>query len=426
MLLVGNGGREHALAWKLAREASGAELLFTGGNAGLEELAEPAPLSPLDVPGLLDLARRRAVDLTVIGPEAPLAAGLADAFAEAGLRVFGPRRAAAEIESRKAFAKDFLRRHAIPTAEYRSFTGVADAEAFLRAGEGPIVVKASGLAAGKGAVLCEDRAEAVRVAGEMLREGAFGEAGREIVVEKRLEGRELSVIALTDGETIRPLLPARDHKRALEGDRGPNTGGMGAVAPVPDVGEEVLEEIAAQVLAPTVRGLANEGRSFRGALYAGLMLTEGGPQVIEFNARFGDPETQVLLPLLESPLLELLLACAEPRRGSVSLAELEPTWRAGAACCVVAASAGYPGAYERGHRIDLGTDRPEAVVFHAGTERHAGELMTAGGRVLAVTGLGADAEAARRAAYARLEAVRFPGITYREDIGLARRGPGDA
>jgi phosphoribosylamine--glycine ligase len=306
------------------------------------------------------------------------------------------------------------------------------------------VVKASGLLGGKGAVVCETRADAREVASAMLRGGAFGEAGREIVIEERLEGRELSVIALTDGAEVRILLPARDHKRALDGDRGANTGGMGAIAPVPEVTAELVEQVLETILRPAARGLAAEGRPFRGALYAGLMLTRAGPSVVEFNARFGDPETQVILPLLEGSLLDLLRACAEPAAPDVRLGELEPAWAQRAACCVVATSKGYPGAYERGSPIELGEAAPaiplggrddggygplegasgtlrhdHAIVFHAGTARREGRLVTAGGRVLGVTGLGADAVSARQAAYDRLREISFEGMHYRTDIGVA-------
>jgi phosphoribosylamine--glycine ligase len=476
ILIVGQGGREHALLWRLRRDVPEAWFAFTGRNAGMQRHAEAVDVAPDDVEGVVALARSRRPDLTVIGPEAPLAAGLADALAAEGLAVFGPSRAASEIESSKSFAKSFMARHGIPTAAWRSFTDAAQADRWLAAGEGPVVVKASGLAAGKGALVCADRAEARAAADDMLRGGAFGNAGSEIVIEERLEGRELSVIALTDGSAVRPLLPARDHKRALDGDRGPNTGGMGAVAPVPDVGDDVLEDIRVRVLEPAVRGLAAEGRTFRGALYAGLMLTAEGPRVIEFNARFGDPETEVILPLLEGSLLDLLLACAwsgprrmppsapgsrsrasTPVRGAPALIELEPRWRAAAACCVVAASAGYPERYERGLPIrfddgavegdagdggrsvdrarderrsngDRGSPGPQSagtggrswsVVFHAGTALRDGDVVTAGGRVLAVTGVGPDAGSARQAAYARLSRISFPGLHARRDIGVA-------
>ena len=425
ILIVGNGGREHALLWKLRRDAPGAEFFFTAGNAGMAEIAEPIELAPTDVPGLLRFAGARRVDLTVIGPELPLAMGIVDAFADAGLAVFGPRRAAAEIEASKAFAKSFMVRQEIPTADFQIFTDPGAADAFLRTSEGPIVVKASGLMGGKGAVVCATRDEAREVAAAMLRAGTYGEAGREVVIEQLLEGTELSLIALTDGGSVLPLLPVRDHKRVFEGERGPNTGGMGAIAPVADVTPDLLEEIAERVLRPAVRALTAEGRPFRGALYAGLMLTESGPRVVEFNARFGDPETQAILPLLESSLLELLLACAEPGRAaaarrstSARLVELAPRWREGAACCVVVAAAGYPGPYDRGLPIELGEETPEALVFHAGTARRGGQLVSAGGRVLGVTGLGADAAGARAAAYARLERVQFEGMHYRRDIGL--------
>jgi phosphoribosylamine--glycine ligase len=451
LLIVGDGGREHALLWKLRRDAPFAEIFFSGRNAGMEKLARSVDLSATDVPGLGELAERHAMDLTVVGPEAALAAGIVDHFRDRGLRIFGPTRLAAEVESSKAFAKAFMRRHAIPTAEFHCFTDYAAAAAFLAKGEGPIVVKASGLLGGKGAVVCKSRAEARDVAAAMLRDGSYSEAGREVVIEELLRGREVSVIALTDGQAFRLLLPARDHKRLLDGDEGPNTGGMGAIAPVEEFSTSELEEIGERIVTPALRGLAAEGRPFQGALYAGLMLTEAGPSVIEFNARFGDPETQAVLPLLDSSLLDLLVVCAQPSSTAyrVSLAELVPRWRAGAACCVVVASAGYPGAYDRGAPIDLGDDQPdrrgrgravqtdgstptdmtddagelEAIVFHAGTERADSRLVTSGGRVLGVTGIGADLEQARRAAYQRLDRISFAGMRYRRDIGVAAEIP---
>lgn len=416
ILVVGNGGREHALLWKLRRDAPDAELFVTRGNGGTDGLATRLPFDAADIQPLAGWAEKEGIHLTIVGPEAPLADGIANHFGSRGLHVFGPTQSAAEIETSKAFAKALMAQHGIPTAGFGTFTEVAAAEAFLSARQGPVVVKASGIAAGKGAVVCETLAEAQSAVREMLEAGRFGDAGRQIVIEEFMRGEELSVFALCDGEHAVPLLAAQDHKRVGEGETGPNTGGMGAYAPVSLVDEALVERIRGEILQPTLAALAEAGRPFRGLLYAGLMLTVDGPKVVEFNARFGDPETQVILPLMQSSLLDPLLEIA---RGG-SIAGLEPAWHAGAAATTVLASGGYPGPYETGRPISIpaGLAAQEGVIiFHAGTRRTDQGLVTNGGRVLSVTGLGDDvAEAAARSREAASQ-IHFPGAYFRGDIG---------
>lgn len=409
VLLVGSGSREHALAWKLAQSPLLGQLFIAPGNPGTAQLGHNVPVDAEAIPLLVDVARRQRVGLVVVGPEAPLAAGLADACTAAGIPVFGPSTAAARIESSKVFAKQLMARAGIPTAAAHTFGDPAEAIAFVRASRAPWVVKADGLAAGKGVVVAED-VDATIAAIERLMATS---AGRRIVLEQRLSGPEVSVLALCDGTTLLPLPPARDHKRLLDGDAGPNTGGMGAYAPV-DLDAETFEQIVERLMRPAVRALAEAGTPFRGALYAGVILTEDGPQILEFNARFGDPEAQVILPLIEGDLLAALLACAEGR--------LQPDmlgWGSGAAACVVLAAAGYPDAPRRGDPITgiEALDEPGVLLFHAGTAWQDGELVTNGGRVLGVTGLGRTLPAALARAYAAVEQIRFDGMQYRRDIG---------
>ncbi len=423
ILIVGNGGREHALLWKLRQDAPDAEFFVTLGNGGTAGLATPLPFKPGELQALAGWAENQAVDLVVVGPEAPLAEGMVDHFGMRGIPIFGPTAKAAEIESSKAFAKRLMAKHGIPTAAFHTFRELPAAEDCIRRTGAPVVVKASGLAAGKGAVVCDTVDEALAAAREMLGGGAFGEAGSEIVVEEFMRGEELSVFALADGTTVLPMLPAQDHKRAGEGETGPNTGGMGAYAPVSLATPELMERVTREVLLPTVAAMAAEGRPFRGLLYAGLMLTADGPKVVEFNCRFGDPETQVVLPLLASSLLEPMLAIA---RGG-SLAGMELRWRPGAAATTVLASGGYPGDHRTGLPVEIPRELGEdagLLIFHAGTREEAGALVTCGGRVLAVTALAPTvAEAAERS---RLAAGRitFEGRQFRRDIGWreARRG----
>jgi len=419
ILIVGNGGREHALLWKLRRDAPDAEFFITLGNGGTSGLATSVPIPPADVERLADWASRSAVDLTVVGPEIPLAGGIVDVFEERGLRIFGPTRAAAEIESSKAFAKDLMRRYGIPTAKYEVFDRLEPALRHVEALGGPLVVKASGLAAGKGAVVCPTTEEALTAVREMLGSGAFGSAGERVVIEEFMEGEELSVFAICDGESLVQLLAAQDHKRIGEGDRGPNTGGMGAYAPVAVATPETMERIRAEVMEPTLRALAAEGRPYRGFLYGGLMLTADGPRVVEFNCRFGDPEAEVVLPLMESPLLDLLLAVAGGE-GLEGTGGETIRWREGYAVTTVLASGGYPDAYPTGFPIDVPPDLGDdldVVVFHAGTAMRGEERVTAGGRVMAVTGLGPTIEAAAERSRDAAERIRFEGRVYRRDIG---------
>ncbi|ABC82237.1 phosphoribosylamine--glycine ligase [Anaeromyxobacter dehalogenans] len=415
VLVVGSGGREHALAWKISRSPLVRALFAAPGNPGIARVATLVPLAATDVAGLVAWVRQNAIDLVVVGPEAPLVAGLVDRLQEAGVPAFGPAAAAAEIEGSKAFAKDVMRAAGIPTAEYETFDEVAPAVAWARARDGRVVVKADGLAAGKGVVVCGDAAEAEAALRAMLVDRVHGGAGARVVVEERLEGPEASCICFTDGERVRLLAAAQDHKRIFDGDRGPNTGGMGAFSPTPNVTPEVAGMVERDVLLPAVRELARRGRPFRGALYAGLMLTPRGPRVLEFNARLGDPETQPILLRMASDVVPALLASA---RGDLSAAEI--AFDARAAVGVVLAAEGYPGDVARGDAID-GLDGPfdEGVqVFHAGTAADAaGRVVTSGGRVLTVCALGRDLDDAAARAYAAAGRIRFRGMQYRKDIG---------
>ena len=419
ILVVGGGGREHALLWKLRQDAPDAELFVAPGNGGTGALAKSLPLQAGDLNELAGWAEAHGVDLTVAGPEAPLAAGIADAFLRRGLPVFGPTAAATAIESSKSFAKQLMREAKVPTAEFACFTDVAKAEAYIRERGAPVVVKASGLAAGKGAIVCTDEGDALAAARDFLA-GAMGDAGREIVVEEMMQGEELSVFGITDGEDVLTMLPSQDHKRLNEGDTGSNTGGMGAYAPVSIASDELIARVRAEIFLPTLAALRDANRAFQGLLYAGIMVTETGPRVVEFNARFGDPETQAILPLLASSLLEPMLAVARGEKiGNATL-----SWRDAAAVTTVVAAAGYPGDVAKGAAIELPPERDDTLVFHAGSALREGALVTNGGRVLAVTGVGASLEEAARRSREGAEAVHFEGKHYRRDIGwreLARR-----
>ncbi len=427
ILVVGGGGREHALCWALKRDTPDATVFAAPGNPGTAQLGSNLTIDVVEVGTLVEAVKEHRIDLTIVGPEAPLAAGLADALRAAGRPVFGPDKAAARIESSKAFAKEVMRRAGVPTPASRTFDALDSALAYIRHHAEPLVVKASGLAAGKGAVVCASRDAAARTARAMLAEGAFGEAGREIVVEQFLEGEELSVLALTDGERIIVLPAAQDHKRLGEGDAGPNTGGMGAYCPVGIATPALLERVRLEVLEPTLRELAARGTRYTGVLYAGLMLAgDGTPQVLEFNCRFGDPEAQALLPTLPGltrHLAEIATGGWRPDRSTLEAAR--------AAVATVLAAAGYPDKPERGAAISVPRDvEPGTLVFHAGTYRDPdGTLRVHGGRVLTVTGLGDTvAEAARRSA-AACELIVFQGKTYRRDIGwreMRRSGAGAA
>lgn len=436
LLVVGGGGREHAIVDKLRRDVPEAEVLAAPGNPGIAATARTVPVGASDLEALAELAAAEAVDLTVVGPEAPLAAGIADLFEERRLPLFGPSRAAARLESSKAFAKRVMAEVGVPTAAFRTFTDPREAREHVSGRPLPMVVKASGLAAGKGAFVCRTREEALRAVRETMEERRFGEAGEEVVVEDFLEGEELSAFFLADGERAVPLLPSRDYKRAGEGDHGPNTGGMGAYAPAGRPGRaadaaeraRLLEEVRERIARPVLEAMAERGTPYRGFLYAGLMLTAEGPMVVEFNCRLGDPEAQVVLPLTRSSLVEPMRAVArgEPLTGWSA----EPA--AGAALVTVLASGGYPGSYEKGKpiRIPPALEDEDRRIYHAGTARRGGELVTAGGRVLGVTGLGEDLPTAARRSRAGAEGVEFEGKRWRRDIGFhdleepASGGPG--
>jgi len=421
VLIVGSGGREHALAWKCAASARVTEVLVAPGNAGTarESKVRNLEVQASDIGGLIDLARRQGIGLTIIGPEAPLVAGIVDAFEREGMRCFGPRQAPARLEGSKAFAKEFLRRHRIPTAASITVTRESFDPEAIRRQRTPIVIKASGLAAGKGVVIAESAAEAVEVADGMLA-GRLGEAGREVVIEEFLQGEEASFIVMADGSHVLPLATSQDHKRLEDGDRGPNTGGMGAYSPAPVVTPAIHTRIMREVIEPTIRGLASEGMPYTGFLYAGIMIgSDGTPNVLEFNCRFGDPETQPILMRLQSDLTLLCEAALDGR-----LDRLEARWDPRAALGVVMAAAGYPEAPRTGAPI-LGLDRAAKLpgkIFHAGTRLSGDQVLVSGGRALCATGMGATVAEAQRAAYALVEAVHWPGATYRRDIGYRAIG----
>ena len=414
VLVVGSGGREHALCWQLAASPLLGGLWCAPGNAGIENEATCVALDPMDFDGLVAFCRAQAIDLVVVGPEAPLCAGLVDRLEADGIAAFGPRAAAARIEGSKGFMKDLCARHGVPTAAYKRIGSLADAEAFIAELGAPLVVKADGLAAGKGVVLAETEAEALDAARAALG-GAFGEAGAELVIEEMLVGEEASYFALVDGETVLPLETAQDHKAVGEGDTGPNTGGMGAYSPAPAMTPALCEETRTGIVEPLVRGLAAEGSPYTGVFYAGLMLTADGPKLLEVNARFGDPECQVLMPRLKSDLLAALIAAHDGE-----LKEFDLRWRDEAALCVVLATQGYPGAYEKGSAIrgiDAAEDLDDVTVFHAGTARTDVGVVAAGGRVLGVTALGADVTAAQSCAYEAVGRIDWPEGFCRRDIG---------
>jgi phosphoribosylamine---glycine ligase len=415
ILIVGNGGREHALLWKLRRDAPDAEFFVTQPNGGMHVHARPVEIAPGDVEALTGWALSRQIDLVIVGPEAPLAKGLSNRMQAKGLAVFGPTQEAARIESSKAYAKELMARAGVPTAGFGIFTDAEEAKGRIHQLGAPVVVKVSGLAAGKGAIVCSTVEEALEAVDAIITDRAFGEAGREVVIEEFMEGEELSVFALTDGAEALCFLPSRDHKRIGEGDTGPNTGGMGAYAPVSASTPELLAEVRDRVLLPTLEALDEDASTFRGLLYAGLMLTPEGVKVVEFNCRFGDPETQVVLPLTSSGLLEPLLEVASG--GSLAGHRIEST--PGAALTTVLASEGYPGSYPTGRTIHIpdGLESDDVLVFHAGTARTSEGLVTSGGRVLAVTALAPTlGEAARRSRDAAQRIV-FEGRRFRGDIG---------
>lgn len=414
VLVIGSGAREHTLVWKLAQSKRAEQLFAIPGNPGMANFATCRPdIAMHDQQAIITFCQQEAIDFVVIGPEMPLAEGLADVLREAQIKVFGPSQRAAEIESSKAFSKDLMQRYGIPTARYATFADAEAAKTYVCKMGAPIVIKADGLAAGKGVVVAMTEAEALSAIDDMMQGNSLGEAGHKVVVEEFMTGEEVSVLALCDGQTVRPLLPSQDHKRIYDGDRGPNTGGMGAYAPAPIATPALMAQVQREILEPTVRAMAKEGRFYQGCLYAGLMVTDEGPKVVEFNCRFGDPETQVVLPLLQSDLLELMLACADGK-----LADMPLQFATGAATCVEIVSGGYPKSYAKGYPI-TGIDEAKslgALVFHAGTKQGENEILTNGGRVLSIVGMGADIRQATKLAYEATCKVHFQDSFYRHDI----------
>jgi len=415
VLVIGGGGREHALVWKIAQSPLVTQIYCAPGNPGTAQLAVNVPIKVEEIDKLLGFAKAEGIDLAVVGPELPLSLGIVDLFREYGVTIFGPSRAAARIEASKAFSKDLMKKYNIPTAAYGVFTDVPSAEAFIRQTGAPIVVKADGLAAGKGVIIAQTEAEAVAAVQEMLSGNAFGEAGSRVVIEEFLTGEEASFLAITDGKNVIPLASAQDHKAIFDGDKGPNTGGMGAYSPAPVVTPEIHRKAMEQVVQRAVDGMAAEGCPYQGILYAGLMVKDGEVKTLEFNARFGDPECQPLLMRMKSDLVPLLLAVAE---GDLSGRQIE--WHDQAAICVVLAAEGYPGDYPKGDAI-TGIEAAETLeqvkVFHAGTAEKDGAVITAGGRVLGVTALGEEVAAAIAQAYRAVDRISWRGMQYRSDIG---------
>jgi len=422
VMVVGSGGREHALAARLRASPQVSELICAPGNGGTARIARNVPVNVEDVSAIVALARAERVDFAVIGPEAPLVAGVVDALGEAGILAFGPKRAAAQLEGSKAFSKEFMRRHGVPTAEFAVFDELAAARRFVEQSGKAWVVKADGLAAGKGVIVAEDVAETLAALERMLGEREFGAAGARVVLEQRLRGQEVSYHIVLDGARYLPLAAAQDHKRLGDGDRGPNTGGMGAYSPPPVVTPEVEQRILREVVEPTVQGLVRDGLDFRGTLFIGLMIEDGQPRVLEYNTRFGDPETEVLMARYGGDVLPLLLGAA---RGDLS--QVSPRWDAAVALCVVLAAPGYPGAIQKGlpiRGLEAAERVPGVSVAHAGTSLATGELQTSGGRVLCVTATGDQIDEVAERAYQAVAALHFDGMQYRRDIGHhARRGP---
>lgn len=415
VLVIGSGGREHALVWKLAQSPKVEKVYGAPGNPGIAQIGECVNISPTDIKGLADFAEKEGIDLTVVGPEAPLVAGIVDEFESRGLKIFGPSKEAAKLEGSKAFSKEMMKKYGVPTADFEVFDDPEKAKEYIKEKGAPIVVKADGLAAGKGVVVAQSVEEAIEAIDKIMIEKVFGDAGNKVVVEDCLVGEEASYLVVTDGENFIPLATAQDHKAVFDGDKGPNTGGMGAYSPAPVLSKEMEKEVQEKVIKPILRGMREEGHPFKGILYAGLMITEEGPKVLEFNVRFGDPEAQIILRRLKTDLVDV---CQSVIEGKL-IDSLE--WIPETAICVVLASKGYPGKYEKG-KVITGIEEAEkidnVVVFHAGTAIKDGKLVTNGGRVLNVTALGKDIVEARENVYKAIEKIHFDGMHYRKDIGL--------
>ncbi|WP_337286522.1 phosphoribosylamine--glycine ligase [Candidatus Methylomirabilis sp.] len=416
ILVIGSGGREHALAWKIAQSPKAAKVWAAPGNVGISEVAECVNISASDIRLLADFAERKRIDLTVVGPEVPLTLGIVDEFERRGLRIFGPRKDAAIIEESKVFAKIFMKKYRIPTGFFQSFDRAEEATRYVKEIGVPLVVKADGLAAGKGVIVCFELTEALDAVKKIMEERLFGDAGDRIVIEQYLEGEEVSFHVLTDGDTVLPLASSQDHKRVFNDDQGPNTGGMGAYSPASAITEPMNQQIMERIMIPAIRGMAAEGRPYKGVLYAGLMIGSGEIKVLEFNARFGDPETQPLLLRMKSDLVPLLEAVVDGR-----LRDHTIDWRPDASVCVVMASRGYPGPYDQGAPITglkEAAAEPGVMIFHAGTNRTKDQTLTGGGRVLGVTGIGRDIHGAIATTYRAVKKIHWEGAHYRTDIGV--------
>ncbi len=415
VLVIGSGGREHALAWKIKQSTLVEKVYCAPGNGGIAGIAECVDIKPDDITGLIGFATRNKIDLTVVGPEAPLAQGIVDRFCVNGLRIFGPTKAAARIEASKAFMKDLMRRHDIPTAEFEVFDDSSSAKSYIKGLKGNFVVKADGLAAGKGVVVCSSKEEGIVAVESMMERRAFRDAGSKVIIEECLEGEEASILVVTDGKDCVPLVSAQDHKRIFDGDNGPNTGGMGAYSPAPVVTGPMMDAVMERIIRPVVSAMDSEGSRYKGVLYAGIMVTAEGPKVLEFNCRFGDPETQTILPRLKSDIVELMEASIDDEIDMTTL-----DWDERPCVSVVISSGGYPGEYETGYEVD-GLDALEKAkdvfVFHAGTKSEDGRIVTSGGRVLNVTALGFDIKDAIDRCYNAVNLIEFEGMHFRRDIG---------
>lgn len=412
--VIGGGGREHTLAWKLAQSPSVDKLYAIPGSAAMSEVAQCVDIALSDLDAITDYAKNEGIDMLVVGPEVPLTEGIADLAQSKGLAVFGPNKAAAQMEGSKVFAKNLMKKYHVPTAAYASFTYGDAAKAYIKEQGAPIVVKADGLAAGKGVVVAQTEAEAIEAVNAMMEDRIFGASGGRIVIEECMVGEEASLLAFVDGKTIVPMISAQDHKRIFDNDEGPNTGGMGAYAPAPVVTPEIRKEVEEKILKPVVDGLKQEGITYQGCLYAGLMITADGPKVVEFNCRFGDPETQAVLPLLDGDLAQIMYACA---KGTLTADMVH--WKDAAACCVIMASAGYPASSHKGDVISGldAVDKEDVMVFHSGTAKKDGQYVTNGGRVLGVTAVAGDLKSAIEKAYANVKRIHFDGQQVRSDIG---------
>ena len=413
ILVVGGGGREHAIIWKLRQNSSIGEIHCAPGNGGISNIAKCVPIKATDIEALTEYAKKENFDLVIVAPDDPLYMGLVDKLTAQGIRAFGPSRLAAEIEGSKVYAKELMKKYDIPTAGYEVFNDFDSAHEYVKKSSFPLVVKADGLALGKGVIICDTYDQAAEALKTIMVDKKFGDAGSRVVIEEFIEGPEVSVLSFCDGKTILPMASAQDHKRAFDGDKGPNTGGMGTFSPSPKYTPEIQKQVEETIIYPTVKALQTEGRPFKGIIFFGLMLTKDGPKVLEYNARFGDPEAQVVLPRLKNDLLEIIEACIDG-----TLSDIELKWNEQSAVCVVMASGGYPGSYKKGIPISGLEEVKNAVVFHAGTTKEDDTYLTSGGRVLGITALGEDIESARKTAYGEIKHISFEGAQYRTDIGI--------